>query len=195
MSSGLIGHSTLAPDEQSRHRVVPHHDPSARRPRPRAHQIGLLVVDRKGHADIGEQADAADEVERQQPAQDRNTPSAAGRDRLKKLFRMKLEVMAIKAPAACTLPQTAPRNSFISFQRDVERAKMHKESVCRRHMAQHEDRNRHATPRRWSVLPHHSPRKSSATMESSLLSPCMPRAEGEGNLNRAQLAWPLATMS
>ena len=72
--------SSLAPDEQSGHRVIPHHAHQraggARQPPDR-----LLVVDRERDADIGEQADAADEIEQQQAAQDAQSPSAAGRDR------------------------------------------------------------------------------------------------------------------
>jgi len=57
---GLAG-SSLAPDEQSGHRVIPYHAHQ------RAGRTGqppdrLLIVDRERHTDIGEQPDAAHEV-------------------------------------------------------------------------------------------------------------------------------------
>ena len=62
--------SSLAPDEQFGHRVVPDHAHQgasrARKPPDR-----LLVEDRKRDTDIGEQADAADEIEEEQAAQER----------------------------------------------------------------------------------------------------------------------------
>src|SRR5216683_560717 len=73
---GLAGQdlpgSSLAPDEQSGHRVIPYHAHQ------RAGRTGqppdrLLIVDRERHADIGEQADATHEVKQQEAAQDRKT--------------------------------------------------------------------------------------------------------------------------
>src|SRR3954452_14073408 len=68
-SARLMPLSSLAPDEQAGHGIIPYHAHQraggARQPPDR-----LLVVDRKRDADIGEQADAADEIEQQQPAQD-----------------------------------------------------------------------------------------------------------------------------
>jgi hypothetical protein len=61
---------SLAPDEQAGHRVVPDHAHQRTR-RARKPPDRLLVVDRERHAHIGEQADAADEVESEQAAQDR----------------------------------------------------------------------------------------------------------------------------
>eukprot|EP01035_Chromulina_nebulosa_P048286 gene48286-65505_t len=65
--SGLFV-SPLAPHEQAGHSVIPDHTHqragSSRQPPDR-----LLVIDRERHADIGEQADAADQIEQQQAAQ------------------------------------------------------------------------------------------------------------------------------
>src|SRR5581483_8867091 len=69
VSVGLMENSSLAPDEQSGHRVIPDHAHQgaggARKPPDR-----LLVVNREGHADIGQETDAANEIEQQQAADD-----------------------------------------------------------------------------------------------------------------------------
>src|SRR5882757_7701476 len=68
-SFGIINLSSLAPDEQPGHRVIPYHAHqrarSTRQPPDR-----LLIVDRERDADIGEQPDAAYQVKQQQAAQD-----------------------------------------------------------------------------------------------------------------------------
>src|SRR6476659_9118104 len=72
VSFGLMPTLSFAPHEQARHRVVPDHahqgSGSARQPPDR-----LLVVDREGDADIGKQADTADDVEQQQAAHECKT--------------------------------------------------------------------------------------------------------------------------
>src|ERR1700750_1175738 len=65
----LMVTSSLAPDEQSGHRLVPP-PPHQCAGRARQPPDRFLVVDRERDADIGEQADAADEIERKQAAQD-----------------------------------------------------------------------------------------------------------------------------
>src|SRR5689334_9093223 len=64
--------SPLAPDEKTGHRVIPHH----------AHQCAggsgdppdrLMLIDRESNADIGKQADAAHNIEGQEPSQDGET--------------------------------------------------------------------------------------------------------------------------
>src|SRR5271156_4204268 len=69
-SCGLMAPSSLAPDEQSGHRVIPYHAHQraggSRQPPDR-----LLRIDRERDADIGGKANAAHQIEQQQPAQDR----------------------------------------------------------------------------------------------------------------------------
>src|SRR6185436_7799390 len=64
--------SSPAPDEQSGHRVVPDHA-HQRAGKPREPPDRFLVEDRERDADIGEQSDAADQIEQQQTAQDRKS--------------------------------------------------------------------------------------------------------------------------
>src|SRR4051794_17453302 len=69
-SLSLIVRSSLAPDEQPGHRVIPHHAHERTR-RSRKPPDRLLVVDRERHAYIGEKADAAHQIKQQQPTQNR----------------------------------------------------------------------------------------------------------------------------
>src|SRR5215471_5409952 len=69
-SPALIWTSSLAPDEQSGHRVVPHHT-HQRTGRAREPPDRFLIVNRECDADIGKQTNAADQIERKQAAQDR----------------------------------------------------------------------------------------------------------------------------
>src|SRR5882757_11329948 len=68
-SFGIIKLSSLAPDEQPGHRVIPYHAHQ------RARRTGqppdrFLIVDRERDTDIGDQANAAYQIKQQQTAQD-----------------------------------------------------------------------------------------------------------------------------
>src|SRR5262245_27589016 len=70
MTGIMLVTSALAPDEQAGHGVVPDHA-HQRAGRARQPPDRFLVVDRERDTDIGEQSDAAHDVEQQQTAHER----------------------------------------------------------------------------------------------------------------------------
>src|SRR5258706_10356387 len=177
-SFGIIKLSSLAPDEQSGHRVIPYHAHQ------RARRAGqppdrLLIVDRERHADIGNEADAAYQVKQQQAAQDRKALQplvAIG----KKIVQDEIAGHGQQRAAGLRFR----KRQIEDFERDEQRGQMHEQAGRSDHRKQQEAQRHHIA----GQLRQHQPQEIQRHHRIEFAFTVQPRAEAVGNFLDPQIA-------